>query len=110
VFDKLFDEQAVILATCEATDLVNPGWTAVHTSDLGVLACALTTEDERYQIVRDMQLILNIHQDFIYTVTQKALSSWRADRLANLVTSKLPDDYFTALGFLERGYRADLEE
>lgn len=110
VFDELFDEQAVILATCEATNLVNPGWTAVHTSALGVLACALTTEDERYQIVRDMQLILNIHQDFIYTVVQRALSSWRADRLANLVTKEFPDDYFTSLGFLERGYRVDLEE
>ena len=67
---------------------------------------------ERFDLVRQMQLLLAEDQNVIYTNSQQSLDTWYGNRLGNRSTGayvdSTPDATGSILTFFERGYRVDL--
>lgn len=75
----------------------------------GIEVLELASSDERFGLVRQMQLLLAEDQNNIYTTASSRVDAWNASRLANRVTGDylLEHPYGSLLTFFERGYRKD---
>jgi ABC-type transport system substrate-binding protein len=62
---------------------------------------------ERFELIREMQLLGAELQDSIFTVVEKPIFAYYADRLGNVsnMTINLDSDYKSILNFFERGFR-----
>jgi len=75
----------------------------------GVEVLEVVSSEERFALIREMQLLLAEDQNVIYITASATVDAWNASRLANRVTSGYLDlhPYGSLLTFYERGFRTD---
>ncbi len=75
----------------------------------GVEVIELASSEERFALIREMQLLLAEDQNVIYTTSASTVDAWNASRLGNRVTSVYLElhPYGSLLTFYERGFRID---